>query len=146
MSMTFFKIMIFVQLFFSFAIVVYTHNLPTDALNHFDSFSTLAGEVTVEQTAQQISSAVNRQTDIPILDVGALVFYSGNILLDFFVNFIFAIPTMLALMVNAVGQLVGIPDYFAVYFQMFATVLFGIMYIFTLLQFIQRVRSGSTVV
>ena len=91
------SVIILVQLFYAFGITLYTHALGEipDGANYLDVFNDVANADTLESTGTQLQDSISQQTNIPILEAGALVFYSGNIILDLLLNFATALPQML---------------------------------------------------
>jgi len=83
------------QLFYSFSITLVTHGMPEDSLNFVTSFSDATNQYDFDSTTSQVESSLNSQTSIPVIELGALVFYSGNIMIDLFLNFITAVPQMI---------------------------------------------------
>lgn len=138
-----FMAMIIIQLFYSFGITAMTYATPDEALNYVTSFSELGQDLDLETTGQLIESSLESQTNIPVIELGALVFYSGNILLDLMLNFIFAIPQMIGLILNAVQGLLNIDGPMWAIVQIFFSVAFTAFYAVSLIQMLLGLRSGN---
>lgn len=145
-SITLFKTIILVQLFFSFAITGISYALPSDAVHYIDSASDLASRIDLENTGEQIEESLTKQTNIPVIELGALVFYSGNIIIDLLLNFIFAVPEMFALILNLFMLLFGNIDYYlTALVQIFISVTYYSLYLISAMQTITNIRSGRVV-
>jgi len=133
---------IIVQLFFSMAINGYLYTLPEEMVRHVSSFDDVVGNIDTAEIGQDLESSIQSQTNIPVVDVGALVFYSGNILLDLLANFALAIPTMIGLLVNGIVSILNIDVFFVGQVQLFAVVAIMAVYFIGLIQLITGIRSG----
>jgi hypothetical protein len=145
-STNIFRIILVVMLFYSFATTVIAYSLPANAVEYTDAFTNFqGGNVSMEGISNDVQESLEQQTDIPVIELGALVFYSGNILLDLLVNFAFAIPGMLTALLNGVLYLVGIDALLAYQLQAFLTAVMIALYFFALIQLITGLRSGQRV-
>ncbi len=144
--MDFFKVMLIVQLFFSFAITSLTYALPEDTLNYVTSFSDITEKIDLESVSDDVQESVEKQTNIPVIELGALVFYSGNILIDLLLNFAFAIPEMIGMLINGIMILfMGVDSYLFATVQLFSAVAITIIYFISIIQLISSIRSGRSV-
>ena len=143
--MTWFKAIIVVMLFYSVSITLITYALPAESKHYVDPFSDVASEINLENTSAQLRSSVEAQTNIPVIELGALVFYSGNILVDLLLNFAFAIPEMIGLVINGVMLLLNIDSYIFAIVEIFAAVMVTVLYFIGLIQLLTSVRSGRMV-
>lgn len=142
------KVVILVQLFFSLGITLTSHAIPENALNYVTSFSDLGSDMSFDGISDKVQSSLQSQTNIPVIELGVLVFYSGNILLDFLLNFAFAIPELISLIIN--GLLMLFPFGEAVAFipatiQIFSSVAIMAYYFIGLMQLITGIRSGRII-
>jgi hypothetical protein len=140
-----FKAIILVQLFFSFAITGISYTIPDDAKHFVSSFSDLASEIDLEGTSTQIKNSIEQQTNIPVIELGALVFYSGNILIDLLLNFAFAIPEMIGLVISGIMMFLSMDSYLLALVQIFAAVVTYALYFIGLMQLMTNVRSGRII-
>ena len=143
--MTLFKTMILVQLFFSFSITMITHAIPTSELVYVTSFSSLKNDIDAGDVSQEIQDSLDRQTNIPLIDVGAMVFYSGNIIIDLMLNFFFAVPEMIFLLIDGIARLISINVLFQNELQAFASAVIVILYFLGLIQLITGLRAGRVI-
>lgn len=141
-----FKAIILVMLFYSFATTVIAYSLPNDSLVHTDIFTNFqGGTVDMNSISSEVQDSLEQQTNIPVIEMGALVFYSGNILLDLLVNFAFAIPGMLTVLLNGIMQLFGLDTQLVYFLQTFISAVMMALYFFGLLQLITGLRSGRSI-
>lgn len=144
-----FKVVLLVMLFYGFSMTLITHAMPADALPYADfATSSINAEYTdYDSVTSSVQGNLESQKDIPLLDVGALVFYSGNILIDLIINFATAIPQMFILIINGFMLLFGsgLDPYIMGIVQGFATSIILIFYILGISQLILGVRSGRVV-
>jgi hypothetical protein len=141
-TMEYFKTIVTIMLFYSFCINVITYAMPSDALQYVTSFSDLGNSITTSDITGEIEDSLSQQTNIPVIDVGSLVFYSGNFLLDLLLNFMFAIPEMIGLLVTAFCMLVNLDTSLAAYVSIFAAAITSALYLIGAIQFILGIRSG----
>lgn len=144
-SMTAFKGIIIAQLFFSFAITLFAYATPDNALDYVTSFSDLANQASLNETGEQIQDSLERQTNIPVVEIGALIFYSGNIVLDLLLNFVYAVPEMIGLLIHGFMRLVSVDTYIWAVVQLFATVATTALYVIGLIEMLTNIRSGRVI-
>lgn len=143
--MKMFTVMIIVQLFYSFGITTLTHSLPTSRLDYVEGFSDLADRLDLQTISNTFEDSVLDSMNMPLIELGALIFYSGNIIIDLLMNFIFAIPQMIGLFINGFIMLFSIDTFFTVQVQLFTSVIIGVMYFIGLLQLLMNVRSQGAI-
>lgn len=145
--MTMFKGVIYVMLFFSFSVTLITYTMPvsTPINSYVSSFSNVAAEADLEGVSSQVQDSIEEQTNIPVIELGALVFYSGNILIDLLLNFAFAIPEMIGLLLQGLLYLINIDAYMVGLVQIFTGVCFVVLYFIGLIQLLTGIRSGRIV-
>lgn len=139
----YFETLIIMQLFYAFAVTVIVYSMPADTVNYISVFQT---NVDLEGTSVKIQENLQRQMDIPVVDLGALVFYSGNIFVDLLLNFMTAIPQMFSLLLTGLFTFLNIDAYIATQLKLFTTTLLTITYVLMLLKFIMQIRSRGTIV
>lgn len=145
-AMGVFKAILLTQLFYSLAITLLLYALPAAVLPQLHSFSDLSNNIDLNNVTSNIQSSLTRQTQVSVVDLGALVLFSGNILLDLLVNFAFALPQMITLLINGTIMLIGIDAQITLIIQTFATALIMIMYFISLLTLLTNIRSRGTVI
>jgi len=142
----FFTVIIIAQLFFSISITTLTYSAPDDMSEKITSIAGIVDVVNIKVTASKIQSSVSQQTSLPLLDLGALAFYSSNIILDLILNFAFAIPQMFTLIINALALLFNIDSVIMSYLTIFVFVAFAALYFIGLIKLISSMRTGQTVI
>jgi hypothetical protein len=136
------------QIFYSFGMTLLAYtlvpfNTPTMALT-LQPFQ----QQSVNQTsiANQIQASTNSQINIPLVDLGSLVFYSGNIFLDLMINFFAALPGMFNLLIDGFCLLFQVPAFFAVTIKLTIYVVLTVTYFIALMSFLLTVRSRGAMV
>ena len=138
----YFKLIIIVQIFFGVSITIVSYAMPSD--NYIQLIES-GHELDLEETGEMITDAADRQTNIPILDMGALIFYSGNIVLDMILNSIFAIPSMVTTLVSVFTIFFPIDVTLQAYIGIAIFLIIGAIYIISILAFIINLRGGAGV-
>lgn len=136
------KVIIFVQLFYSFSITVVAYSLPSDQIHHVDIFSGVTDQVNIQDTALELQNNIQSQASIPLIDIGALVFFSGNIILDMLLNFLTALPQMFVMLINGFEILFHIPTMIKIQLQILLTTVVMAMFVIMVLQLLTNIRSG----
>lgn len=144
--MQWFTAILIVMLFYSLGITLYAHALPEDSLDYVTSFSDLAGEISLSSVGEQVQDSIEEQTTIPVIELGALVFYSSNIILDLLLNFAFAIPEMIGLLLYGLMMLLNIDPVMVNTIQLFFTVIITVLYFLSIITLLTSIRSGRAVV
>lgn len=133
------------QLFFSLFLNIFTYSLPDSARNYVNPFSEPADTINLEDTGSQLESSLQRQSNMPLIDVGALAFYSGNIIIDLILNFIWALPQMFAILLSGFFLIFSVDTYYAHLIQLFSTVVLLVYYVISLIMFLGSIRTGRTI-
>ena len=94
--------------------------------------------------AGDVQGGLDQQSNVPLVEVGALVFYSGNILIDLILNFVTAIPQMIGLLINGLAVLFGggLDVIFLGIIEGFASAAILIFYLLGLINLTTSIRSG----
>lgn len=140
-----FKVLIIVMAFFSLCITTVTYALPADAKVQVYPYSQLSNDIDIENVNAEIQDTLTRQTDMSVLEVGALVFYSGNILVDLLLNFVYAVPQMIGLLVHGITAMFTLDTYLFAYVEGFAFVVMTALYVIGVIQLLTGVRSGRII-
>jgi hypothetical protein len=131
---------ILVQLIYSFGITILVYSLSGMNIN-LNSMVSLPNASSIVNTTQNFEEQLQRTRNIPIVDIGALIFYSGNAFIDLIVNFITAIPQMATFLLNALIQLFPLEPTLAFYLKLFIEASLTIIYIWLLITFILSLFS-----
>jgi len=146
-AMDYFKAILLTQLFYSVAVTMILYSLQGTILTiPIQSFTDLSNNININNVTGDVQNTLTRETQFSVVDLGALALFSGNILLDLLVNFAFALPQMITLLINGIIMLIGIDAQITIYIQTFATAVVMIMYFISLLSLLTNIRSRGTVV
>lgn len=146
--MAIFSLLLVVSLFYSVSINLYVYGLEQiGELTYINVFESYNADYDVSNVASQLEENVARQTGLPIVDVGALVFYSGNIILDLLLNFLYAIPSMITAFLNGISMLFGgrIDAVILAQLQLFQSAILTSLYILGTIKLILSIRSGRAI-
>ncbi|WP_456477600.1 hypothetical protein [Geoglobus ahangari] len=144
-ALEYLKLIIEIQLLWSFAVTGIVYTLPADAVNHI-SFVQQEVNVDLTNTSTEIQQSLQKQMDIPVIDLGALVFYSGNIVIDLMLNFFTAIPGMFNILLTIFLTFINVDAYLATQLKLLSTAVLTIAYLIGILQFLLNVRARGTIV
>lgn len=143
--MAFFTAMVLVQLFYSFSVTTISYALGVDSDTYpilskldLDSSSNDLGEI-----SGQIQNSLEVQTDIPLVELGSLVFYSGNIIIDLLLNFVFAVPEMITTLFAILHTFVDVDAYIWAQVQLVLFVLVTVAYLISIISLLTSMRSGG---
>lgn len=141
----FFKMVIIIQLFFGLGVTMISHSLPDR------TYITISQEITPEnvESIENISSNFtkdienirNPPIDLPIIDTAFVLFYTGNIVIDAFINSLFAIPSIVTILVKGFGIFVPIDPFFINMISIFVYAFVAILYIIGIIGVIINIRS-----
>lgn len=137
-----FAIILIMQLFFSIGITLYIHALPSPSLVYVEQFQLVSQRIDAEEVGSRLEDNINSQRRAPLTDVGALVFYSGNLIIDLILNFFFAIPEMIGLLIFGLQYLLQFPSYLIGQIQLFAASAMIIIYVLSVLELLTGLRTG----
>jgi hypothetical protein len=139
--MDMFKVIIIVQLFYAFSITSLTYAMPDNTLSYVTGFSS-SDDWNLETISGEVQDSMQSQINIPVIELGALVFYSGNILIDLILNFLYAVPQMIAMLINGFLILFNVDSYIFATIELFAAVVVTALYIIGLIEILINIRSG----
>lgn len=95
-----FTTLLMVQLFWSLGVSLIIPYMPNAAGNQVVMFSNSNNVIELSTLQNSIKSGIIDQQNIPLLEVGALVFYSSATILNIMINFFTAIPQMVTLLIS----------------------------------------------
>ena len=138
-----FKLMMTVLIFWSFVFTSLTYTLPSEDVPKLAFITFENGTTDLTAINQQFESAITQQTEIPLVDLGALLFYTGNIIIDLVLNFAFAIPEMFSILLNILFMVAPVDTKIQVSVFAFISALIAVGYAIGLLQFVTNLRGGN---
>lgn len=144
--MDLFKTVIIVMLFYSFSVTILTYSMPPDVLaaHRVKDFTDVGNSIDMQTVREQVQGSVSSQLNIPVLEMATLIFFSGNVIVDLLLNFFFAIPQMLGLIIHGFTDLFNLPGVFWVTIELLASVVITVLYFIGILQLVLGLRSGGS--
>lgn len=136
------RIIVLISVFYSFAITTLSYTLPDKPKYILTSFESYSNVYNVQNITRKFEQTYQAQTSIPLADMAALVFYSGNIFIDLLFNFIFAIPSMLTLLLDVILRLLNVPAFLASLIKLTVYSISFIFYIIMLISALLGIRTG----
>lgn len=140
------KVILIMMVFYSAVMTGITHAMPSDALSAPAIFSEPAEKYNIDDLNEKMSESLQSQTNIPVVELGTLIYYSGNILVDFLFNFVFAVPEMIGLFFNGVGILFNLPGNMWIIITLATSVMMIGIYVIGLMQAILNLRGQGRLV
>ncbi len=134
---------VMIQLFYGFGMTLLAYALPTATIDMINAYSGPSADLDMVGISDTIESNLRSQLDIPIVDIGAVVFFSGNILMDLIINFFTAIPSMITLAFTSFFMLFPVDAFIATQIKIVVWVFATIVYFIAFLSFIMSIRSGT---
>jgi hypothetical protein len=143
----FIVLIVMIQLFYGFGITMFAYSLPAGQLTLIGTYEEPSTNLDMTDISQTIEENIQSQLGIPFVDIGALVFFSGNIVIDMLINFFTAIPSMITIAISTFFSLFPIDAFIAAQIKLLLWVVAAILYFIAFLAFIMSVRSqtGSVV-
>lgn len=136
---------LWVQLFYSLAMTTLVYSMAMFVpLNQVELFTDNIGQ-DVDDIAEDIEGNFENQFNIPVVDLGSLVFFSGNLLADLILNFITAIPNMVNILISAVFLFIPIDAQLQTNIKLFIVVSLTISYMLGTLAFLANMRTGRAI-
>lgn len=146
-TMDAFKGILIMSLFYSFSITSIAYYMPPESINHVQMFSNINSQISLDSVSQEVEGSLQRQTNLPLIELGALVFYSGNILIDMLLNFAFALPQMVVMLIAGVLYLFPtIPIFIKSQITIFSTSILMILYMVGIIQLLTNIRATGKVI
>jgi len=136
---------IFLQLFWAFSVSLIVPFVPAVEMQQVVFFEDDAGLIEYSTLAASLEGGIGDQTNIPVLDFGALIFYSSNLILSLMINFITAVPQMLMILIGAFVNVFPLNYTIVYYMKTFFTLILTILYYLSLFLFITNIRGGNAV-
>lgn len=144
-GLDYFKTMMTAQVFWSLVFTMLLYTVPGADQGQLALITMTNGTTNLATISSSFESAVTNQTNIPIVELGALLFYSGNIIIDLLLNFAFAIPQMFSILLNLFFLIVPIAGNIQTTVTLFFSALIAIAYAIGILQFVTNLRSGGNI-
>jgi len=133
-----FLVLIMIQLLYSFTATTISHALNSMSI---ESNEFIINVTETDAISEDISRTLERQKTIPILDLGAILFFSGNIVLDLVINFFTAIPSMFTFLIDVFGNVFSVEATLLRTFKLMIYSVTTIIYFYYLILFLLSIRS-----
>jgi len=131
------KAIFVMSLFYSLATTLLVHSLPeTTIASHYIKFTD------IQTQAEQFRQTVELERNIPIVNLGVMVFYSGNLFVDLLVNFVTAIPSMFSLILELLLLVFSPSTEVQSTIQLFFYLTTTTLYLISVLSSILSIRTG----
>jgi hypothetical protein len=144
--LSFIKALILISAFYSFTVTIIAHTLPEPPIPLFSEIQRQANNYELSDVAEKIRGTYETQTNLPMVEMAAIIFYSGNLLIDLLANFITAIPSMFTLLVEVVFWIVNVPAPIASLIKLVIYVGATAIYLATLINILVTLRTGRYIV
>lgn len=138
----YFKTVLTIQMFWSFAFTILIATMPTNTLNHVQLFANQDAQIDLQSISTDMEGNIDDQLNIPLIDAGALLFYTGNIVIDLMLNFLTAVPSMFTLLLNGLFLIIPVDEFLKGWVLLFAFVSVAVFYMLGLMSFLSGLRSG----
>lgn len=136
-----FKATLIVMAFYSVAITLIAYAIPDTSLNYVTS-QEISG-FRYQDLGNKMEDSLTKQTNLPIIDLAALVFFSGNILMDLLINFMYAIPQMLGLLISIITGIFNFDSGIVLIVETFTSIIITSLYVVGVIQMVVGIRSQS---
>lgn len=141
----YFKWVIIIQIFFGVGATMIQYSLPEQTYIDLTSQITPDEVESMEGLSENFTSDIeaikNPPINLPIVDTAFILFYTGNLVIDAFINSLFAIPSMAASLVNAFTLFIPIYAPFKGLIELFIYSVIAILYIIGIIGVIMNIRS-----
>lgn len=136
------------SIFYSLGVTLLAYSMapmmPTNQTALITEYQKYAKDL--NQIQAQINSNLGSQFNIPVVDMGALVFYSGNLVADLMLNFFFAVPSIVTLILNVFFLIFPLDPTVQMMLQAFVFTVVSIVYFMAIISFILSVRARGSLI
>src|SRR3990172_7240849 len=84
----FVKTMLTINLFWAFAVTLLVATVPSNYLSPVSIYVSSGSADTLNELGGQLETNIQNQLNLPLIDAAALVFYTGNLIVDLLLNFL----------------------------------------------------------
>lgn len=138
------KMILTVQLFWAFGITLLVATIPVAHLTPVTLFVASGSADTLTSIGSELETNLQSQVNLPLINAAALVFYSGNLIVDLALNFLTAVPQMFTLLLE--GYFILVPNIspdVQTYLKLFVFTIISVMYFLGLISFLSNSRSSG---
>lgn len=140
-----FTAFLLLQLFYAFAVTLIVPALPGALDNQVIAYTNSSGLISYSTLSSDVEGTVQNQFNIPLLDFGALIFYSSSFLLNLMVNFITAVPQIMLMGLTALFVFFPFTTGLQADIRMILTLMLTLFYFISLISFVTGFRSGGAI-
>jgi len=116
--------------------------MPNATNNQVVMFNNSSNIIELGTLQSSVDQGISDQTSIPLLETGALIFYSSATILNLMVNFFTAIPQMATLLIGVLFTFIPIDTGIAILVKAWVFGIVGILYAIALFAFITGTRTN----
>ena len=137
-----FTTLLLVQLFWSLGVSLLIPNMPNATTNQVVMFTNSNNVIELGTLQSSISQGITDQQNIPLLEVGALVFYSSATILNIMINFFTAIPQMVTLLMSVLFLFIPVSLGLQIALQTWVFGIVTVLYFVALFTFLMGTRTN----
>jgi len=141
------KAMVMVMLFWSLCISLLTSTLPAAFVSdELIFFTNSDNNYTMQELGDMVGVGADDQFDVAFTDFTSLIFYSSNLFFTLLVNFIFAVPQMLSLLIRGLFLFIPVAATIKAQLLSFFNITIVALYLLGIIGLVLNIRSGGGVV
>lgn len=137
-----FTTLLLVQLFWSLGVSLIVPNMPNATANQVVMFTNSNNVIELSTLQSSVSQGITDQQNIPLLEVGALVFYSSATILNIMINFFTAIPQMVTLLMTVLFLFIPLGVSLQITLQAWVFGIVTVLYFVALFTFLMGTRTN----
>lgn len=141
-ALNLFVTLLIVQMFWALSVSLIVPVMPNATSNQVVMFNSSSSIVNFSTLSNSVTSGVSSQTSLPIIETGALIFYSSSAILNLMVNFFTAIPQMVTLLLTAIFMFIPVDYTIQFTIKSLGFVIVTILYYMILFSYITGTRSA----
>lgn len=131
---------------FSIAITAYSAILVNQINpNDIADYQSIAAINDLNDLSNKFETGLNNQQNTGPIEIAALIFYSGNFFVSLFLNFIFAVPRLIGIIITTFLYFAGFNSALIVGVIGLINFIFSATYVLIVIGFLLGVRSGRTI-
>ncbi len=130
------------MVFYSVTMTMFVYYMPS-YVTPYGEIGTNNVNTDVTGIVNEVDISVNAQSSLPLVDIGTLLFYTGNLFFDLVLNFITALPQMFVLFFTIVLSLFPIDMYLTQEMMLFIQAVLFIVQMLGIIQLFANLRSGG---
>lgn len=128
---------------FSIAITAYAAILVSQIdANDIADYTSIAAVNDLNDLSHQFETSLSNQQNTGPVELAALVFYSGNFFVSLFLNFIFAVPRLIGIIVGTFLYFTGFSSSLILTIMGLINFIFSVTYVVIVIGFLLGIRSG----